>query len=67
MVESLTNGKGCTDKGRASEGIGFFFENLWEATQTRRFLDERKGEGLYICLRESEAYTQFPRLATLKH
>tara|TARA_X000000950_G_C13792642_1_gene610025 strand:- start:585 stop:767 length:183 start_codon:yes stop_codon:yes gene_type:complete len=44
-----------------------FFENFREATQTRRFLDERKGEGLYICLRESEAYTQFPRLATLKH
>lgn len=44
-----------------------FFESIWEATQTKKVLDEKMGEGLYICLNESEAYAQFPRLATLKH
>ena len=43
------------------------FENLKDALEIRKILDDKYGNGVYLTIEEKEAYSIFPELAKKQH
>ena len=43
------------------------FDRLYDAMETKKVLDRKIGEHVYLCLEANEAYIQFPKLKNIIH